>query len=65
MYKQTVVSVFLYSPFSNIGGVFRYVRQCGGQLSSKNSHIFAMNGLILTLLISYHSVLTYLAFGLV
>ena len=32
MYKQIVILVFLYSPFSNIGGVFRYVRQGGGQV---------------------------------
>ena len=34
MYKQIVVhvSVFLYSPFSNIGGVFCCARQSGGQV---------------------------------
>ena len=31
MYNQIVVSVFFYSPFSNTGSVFRYVRQSGGQ----------------------------------
>ena len=31
MYEQIVVSVFLYNTFSNIGGVFRYVRQSAGQ----------------------------------
>ena len=35
MYKQIVVSVFLYSPFSNIGGVFRYDRQSGGEVRKK------------------------------
>ena len=32
MYNQIVVSVFLYSPFCNIKGVFRYVRQSGGHV---------------------------------
>ena len=32
MYKHIVVSVFLHSSFSDIGGVFRYVRQSGGQV---------------------------------
>ena len=56
MYNQIVVSVFLYSPFSNIGRCFSL---CSSKWrsSSENSHIFAINGSILTLLVSIHSVI--------
>ena len=56
-----MVSVFLYSPFSSIGGVFCSARQRGGQVLK--IAIYAMNVSILTLLISTHSVLNYLDVG--
>ena len=48
MYKQIVVSVFLYSPFSYIGGIF-LLYSSKWKSNSKNSHIFAINGKYYTL----------------